>query len=170
MTKRKLIDMFKNKIFPKQAEDLLKMNYEGLGELDKREFLRDTSILIMLAEKGLKSEQEPTTKNNLGVDCIDRNRAIERLKLNFPISEGADGSRDRHRYMQTLADLQVIRELPSVTPQEPRKGHWIEHEESISTASKHLRECSCCKCYFDWLMPRNSFCPNCGADMREGEK
>lgn len=58
MTKRKLIDMFKNKIFPKQAEDLLKMNYEGLGELDKREFLRDTSILIKLAEKGLKSEQE----------------------------------------------------------------------------------------------------------------
>lgn len=62
-------------------------------------------------------EQEPTTKNALGVDCIDRNRAIERLKLNFPSSEGADDSRDRHRYMQTLADLQVIRELPSVTPQ-----------------------------------------------------
>lgn len=58
MTKRELIDMFKNKIFPKQAEDLLKMNYEGLGELDKREFLRDTSILIMLAEKGLRFEQE----------------------------------------------------------------------------------------------------------------
>lgn len=58
MTKRELIEMFKNKIFPKQAEDLLKINYEGLGELDKREFLRDTSILIMLAEKGLKSEQE----------------------------------------------------------------------------------------------------------------
>lgn len=58
MTKRELIDMFKNIIFPKQAEDLLKINYEGLGELDKREYLRDTSILIMLAEKGLKSEHE----------------------------------------------------------------------------------------------------------------
>lgn len=58
MTKRKLIDIFKNKIFPKQAEDLLKMNYEGLGELDKKEYLRDTSTLIKLAEKGLKSEQE----------------------------------------------------------------------------------------------------------------
>lgn len=58
MTKRKLIDMFKNIIFPKQAEDLLKINYEGLGELDKQEYLRDTTILIKLAEKGLKSEQE----------------------------------------------------------------------------------------------------------------
>ena len=58
MTKRELIDMFKNIIFPKQAEDLLKINYEGLGELDKKEYLRDTSILIKLAEKGLKSEQK----------------------------------------------------------------------------------------------------------------
>lgn len=58
MTKRELIDMFKNKIFPKQAEDLLKINYEGLGELDKQEYLRDTTIIIKLAEKGLKSEQE----------------------------------------------------------------------------------------------------------------
>lgn len=75
MTKRKLIDMFKNKIFPKQAEDLLKINYEGLGELDKREFLRDTSILIMLAEKGLKSEQEPKKghwilNDNQGVQAV----------------------------------------------------------------------------------------------------
>lgn len=61
--------------------------------------------------------------------------------------------------------MDKIRELSRVTPQEPRKGHWIEHEKSISTAFKHLRECSCCKCYFDWLMPRNSFCPNCGAKM-----
>lgn len=60
-----------------------------------------------------------------------------------------------------------INELLNELEQESRKGHWIEHEESISTAFKHLRECSCCKCYFDWLMPRNSFCPNCGADMRE---
>ena len=65
-------------------------------------------------------EQEPITKNNLGVDCISRTRAIERLKLNFPISDGADNSRDRHRYMQALADIQAIREMPSVTPQEPK--------------------------------------------------
>lgn len=54
--------------------------------------------------------------------------------------------------------------------QEPKIGHWIEHEKSISTGFRHLRECSCCKCYFDWLMPRNSFCPNCGADMRGEDK
>lgn len=52
-------------------------------------------------------------------DCISRTRAIERLKLNLPISQGADNSRDRHRYMQALADIQAIRDMPSVTPQEP---------------------------------------------------
>ena len=60
---------------------------------------------------------------------------------------------------------EYINSLPSVTPQ-PRKAHWIEHEKSISTGFRHLRECSNCNCYFDWSMSRNSFCPNCGSDMR----
>ena len=68
----------------------------------------------------------------VSVDCISRTRAIERLKLNFPISQGADNSRDRHRYMQALADLQAIKELPSVTPQEP-KSEW-EHDHEILKA------------------------------------
>ena len=71
----------------------------------------------------ISSELEKNSKkleNNIGeLDCISRKRAIERLKLNLPISDGADNSRDRHRYMQSLADIQAIRELPSVTPQEP---------------------------------------------------
>lgn len=51
-------------------------------------------------------------------------------------------------------------------PQIRPKGHWIEHETNFT----HLRECSYCKCYFDWMMPRNSYCPNCGADMRKVEE
>lgn len=61
-------------------------------------------------------------------DCISRTQAIERLKLNLPISQGADNSRDRHRYMQGLADIQAIRELPSVTPQEPKSEFEHDHE------------------------------------------
>lgn len=53
MTKLELIEMFENRIFPKQAENFLKLNYEGKGELDKQEYLRDTAILISLAKKGL---------------------------------------------------------------------------------------------------------------------
>lgn len=77
----------------------------------------------------LWTEVEPTTKNDLGVDAISRQQAIERLKLNFPISDGADNSRDRHRYMQAMADIQAIRELPSVTPQEPQTFKWCTEKE-----------------------------------------
>lgn len=118
--------------------------------------------------------KEPTTKNNLGVDCISRTRAIERLKLNFPISHGADNSRDRHRYMQALADLQAIKELPPVTPQEPRKGHWISHKEHCEM--NNLRPsglgsyfwCSECDCGIDsknFSRVNYNYCPNCGCKM-----
>ena len=107
--------------------------------------------------------KEPTTKNDLGVDCISRTRAIERLKLNFPISQGADNSRDRHRYMQALADLQAIKELPSVTPQEPRKGHWI-----WCVGSHKCSNCEEYTCFSHKELLR--YCPNCGADMREVEE
>lgn len=99
---------------------------------------------------------------NLGVDCISRTRAIERLKLNFPISQGADNSRDRHRYMQALADIQAIRELPSVTPQAPRKGHWILDETDNSITCD---KCGCLIWANDISNGEAYFCPNCGAKM-----
>ena len=109
-------------------------------------------------------EQEPITKNNLGVDCISRTRAIERLKLNFPISQGADNSRDRHRYMQALADLQAIKELPPVTPQEPKTGHWIDDTKYGGT------ECSECGKWYPHATIAKSeikYCSECGAKMVE---
>lgn len=57
-------------------------------------------------------------------------------------------------------------DCPLVEIEERKEGKWIYHEKSISTAFKELRECSCCHCYFRWEMPRNSYCPNCGAEMR----
>lgn len=62
------------------------------------------------------------------------------------------------------------KDCPLVEIEERKVGKWIYHEKSISTGFKDLRECSCCHCYFRWEMPRNSFCPNCGADMRGREE
>lgn len=48
--------------------------------------------------------------------------------------------------------------------QEPKAGHWIEHEQY---GILHI-ECSECSTWFlKANLIRNSFCPNCGADMRE---
>lgn len=46
--------------------------------------------------------------------------------------------------------------------QEPKTGHWIEHEQN---GIAHI-ECSECLTWFlRCHLTRNSFCPNCGATM-----
>lgn len=45
-------------------------------------------------------------------DYISRQEALDRLKCNKP-EEGADGSKDRHRYMQWMADINAITAIPS---------------------------------------------------------
>ena len=42
-------------------------------------------------------------------------------------------------------------------------GEWIYHHNE--ELGKDYRECSVCHCWFNWDMPRNSFCQNCGAKM-----
>lgn len=58
--------------------------------------------------------------------------------------------------------------LPSA---QPRKGKWIEHDDGWANV---YYECSVCKEPFvliDGTPAENlyNFCPNCGADMREGD-
>jgi hypothetical protein len=84
----------------------------------------------------------------------------------------------------SFAIKEELAKLPPVTPKcvtvtdfadkcrecgKQKKGKWIFHEKSVSTGFKDLRECSCCRCYFRWEMPRNSYCPNCGAEMESEE-
>jgi hypothetical protein len=77
MTKRELIDMFKNEIFPSQARHLKNVNYEGKGEVDEQEYLRDTAILIDLAEKGL--DYENRLKADLKAILVELQLKIEEL-------------------------------------------------------------------------------------------
>lgn len=98
-------------------------------------------------------EQEPTTKNDLGVDCIDRS-TIKYYK-------GYGG--------EMYASKGEIDKLPSVTPQEPRKGHWIDD----TRLGYHVSVCSNC----NWrghgdtcLIYKPKYCPNCGCAMVEPQE
>lgn len=73
-------------------------------------------------------------------DYISRKQTIERLKLNFPISQGEDNSRDRHRYMQAMADIQAIREMPSAAPQEPRWIPMVRREPTDEEKAEYLAQ------------------------------
>ena len=98
------------------------------------------------------NREDLTTKNNLGVDCISR---LEVLRLL------ANSIGKTNTYLQT----EVLR-MPSVTPQEPKTGHWIDD----MSLGYHVSICSNC----NWrghgdtcLVYKPKYCPNCGADMRE---
>ena len=76
-------------------------------------------------------------------------------------------------------ETEEINDLPSVTPQEPKRGHWIshrEHCENLGVMPSGLGAyewCSNCDCGIDvreWHRNHYNYCPNCGADMREVEK
>lgn len=65
--------------------------------------------------------------------------------------------------VDSICDLEDVREiLDSIPTTEPKVGRWIEHPNHI--------ECPNCKVWFlKKYMPRNSYCPNCGAKMERSE-
>lgn len=56
-TKKQMIDDFRNIIVPKTADRLLKLDYEGMGQQDKEDYLREANMILDLAEKGLEAEE-----------------------------------------------------------------------------------------------------------------
>ena len=91
--------------------------------------------------------QESTPKNNLEVDCISR---AEMLKYQQYL-HGEMSNEENHKLWE------FIKELPSVTPQEPRKGHWIR----VTDKTGHL-VWECDKCGWQQRFNTN-YCPDCGA-------
>ena len=53
-------------------------------------------------------------------------------------------------------------EILEIHKAERPQGEWIYHK-----GFSESRECSVCGVWLDWSLVRNSFCPNCGADMRK---
>lgn len=96
--------------------------------------------------------KEPTTKNDLGVDCISR----------------ADAIRVASGYCHPSNVAKELAKLPSVTPQEPKTGHWTCDRANVRCSS-------CGRGYKDFYgkarIANYNYCPNCGAKMEsEDEK
>lgn len=124
-------------------------------------------------------EQEPTTKNDLAVDAVSR-QAINGY-IDYILSHGM-GKKKSFDFIKKF-----VAKLPSITPQEPRKGHWIETAEeyykAINEKGGGVNEntdyftddiaCSECLAKFSTIdneTERFKCCPHCGADMREVEE
>ena len=47
--------------------------------------------------------------------------------------------------------------------QEPKTGHWIMDRQ------RETRQCDKCMTVYRWSFNPHNYCPNCGAEMKEGE-
>jgi hypothetical protein len=127
--------------------------YLGSGSHAPLEVLEDFNLAI----KAL--DQEPTTKNDLGVDCISR------TLVQSAISRSIEYKENPHQLYKR------IESLPSVTPIRP-KGHWIDtnnhHYYNDGDIETTELRCSCCNKEVEWdieLLHKPYYCENCGAKM-----
>ena len=76
--------------------------------------------------------KEPSTKNDLGVDCISREQALVAIRNLYPSMPRVDfnGSLRKwvDKYKPYIECDDAIEQLPSVIPQEPR---WIPVSERL---------------------------------------
>ena len=95
------------------------------------------------------------TKNDLGVDAVSRQAVLDLMIQKWGENFSGDSA------MQESID--AIRVLPSVTPQEPKTGHWISKPHIYGVAF-------CSECDFELRVNDTNYCPNCGAKMVEPQE
>lgn len=109
-------------------------------------------------------DYESTTKNDLGVDCIDRKATLDAIIKRLGIkNEAYLLEAERVIYQQILA-------MPSVTPQEPTdKCKWIKYDHRTMCPKEHIDVDSPY-----WRIPENrmetlKYCPYCGKEIEVEE-
>lgn len=104
--------------------------------------------LNMAFDMAIKAlEQEPCG------DTISRKMTIDTLHDNAPDQEGVDDL------------IAIIKEIPSVKPQEPKTGHWIRQDNT----KKPLYGWYFCSECNSVIGDKTKFCSNCGAKMEDKE-
>lgn len=78
---------------------------------------------VRVAIKAL--EQEPTTKNDLGVDADKLIADCEKMSFDFELF----GRPTKALLLDAVKN--IVKDLPSVTPQEPRKSRDMEEIEEV---------------------------------------
>lgn len=148
----------------------------AIKELENMKEFNYTLAPLQVFDMAIKAlEQEPTTKNDLGVDCISRQSVLDKIQrlINAEqnnIDENGDYMNYARERVNAYEAIQFFVEndclCPSVTPQEPKKGHWIK---GYTFPDGVYWKCDKCNELIKVKIPMH-YCNNCGADMREVEE
>ena len=87
----------------------------------------EMAIASLETDEAYQLEYERTTKNDLGVDYIPRVKVIDYLCKHCP---------DDGECFKDCDEIKYLRKMPSVTLQEPRKGHckdckWWKDKDGV---------------------------------------
>ena len=143
MTKEEAINIIKSECYVFNP-----LNFDGSSRIN---------LALDMAIQAL--EQEPCE------DAISRQIISDYVESHIQEINTGYGDLNKHTNEILRMIVDYIESMPPVTPQ-PKTGHWIEHNHN---GIGHI-ECSECHSWFLMLrLLRNSYCPNCGAEM-EGEE
>ena len=82
--------------------------------------------------KDMCNNYDPTTKNNLGVDCVDRNELLKIYEDRFlelqKLKHLKDNKGANDRQLGVNYCINILKEMPPVTPQEPKTGQLTNSE------------------------------------------
>ena len=127
--------------FPNTFDEFVK----DYGFRDKQEVYTNGSELIQVFRVKQWLEHISTTKNDLGVDCISRQELLKIYEDRFSelqkLKHLKDNKGAEDRQMGVNYCINILKELPPVTPQEPR---WIlcserlpKDKETVLVTFKH---------------------------------
>ena len=134
------------------------MTREEAKEILSRPFnIKNVPQDILEAHRIAIQALEHPEKNVVAVvpcgDCISRAEVLKLMQDNWHTHNGDWAMQE---------SMDDIRALPSITPQEPKTGHWIFVDKAHEHA--HCSECDYGNVDLVGGRPHN-YCPNCGAKM-----
>ena len=120
-----------------------------------KEYIKNLSPITPQLSSELEKNSKKLEKDFGELDCIPRAEAIR-------VASG---------YCHPSNVAKELAKLPSVTPQEPKTGHWIKY--GIPRCGEQHYKCTNCDEYFnfglysDYYKKAFKYCPNCGAKMAD---
>lgn len=133
-------------ILPKMAFTSSEKYIQALSKIELLPSIYPKSELANNSPRVAKEIGECEVEN-----CVSRAEVLKLMRDNWHTHDGDWAMQE---------SMDDIRALPSVTPQEPKTGHWISTEtKGVRYAFWCRYKCSIC----GGLSDRTNFCPNCGA-------